>query len=218
MRFDEYPYGSIVRIYDWLAAVYSLGQIDASKRVQLDAIECGDRVLYAGVGSGADALEAARVGARVTAIDLSPEMLEPLSRQLAREALDSELICGDVSTHDPGELYDVVVANYFVNLFDVDRASEMLRRLAKLVRPGGVLVLADFALPQGGLTARAITGLYYRTANWIAWAFGFCALHPILNYARLIEPIGFLISSEMRLPILFGKNPAYTSIIARRIE
>ena len=217
MRFDEYSYGSIAGSYDWLAAVYSRGRIAASKREQLDAIERGDRVLYAGVGRGEDALLAVRIGARVTAIDLAPEMLDRLSKQLARQALESELICGDVSNHKPGEFYDVVVANYFLNLFDVERAREMLRFLCELVKPGGTLMLTDFALPRGGWFAGVITELYYRPVNWIAWAFGFCALHPILDYAPLIEPMGFRIRSERRLPVLFGENPAYVSIVAQRV-
>ena len=216
MRFDEYSYGSIAGSYDWLAAVYSRGRIGASKREQLDAIERGDRVLYAGVGRGKEAVLAARFGARVTAIDLAPQMLERLSKQLAREDLESELISGDVSNHKPSEFYDVVVANYFLNLFDVERAREMLRHLCGLVKPGGTLLLTDFALPRGGPFARAISELYYRPVNWIAWVFGFCALHPILDYARLIEPMDFRIHSERRLPVFFGANPAYVSIMARR--
>ena len=217
MRFDRYSYGKIARVYDWLAGVYSRGQIAASKRGQLDEIECGDRVLYAGVGRGDEALLAARFGARVTAIDLAPEMLERFAKQLARENLDAELVCGDVAVHKPSELHDVVVANYFLNLFDVEHAREMLRHLGELVKPGGALLLTDFALPQGGPIARVITEIYYRPVNWIAFALGFCALHPILDYARLLEPLGFRIRSRRRLPVLLGANPAYVSIVARRV-
>jgi 2-polyprenyl-3-methyl-5-hydroxy-6-metoxy-1,4-benzoquinol methylase len=110
-----------------------------------------------------------------------------------------------------------VVANYFLNLFDVEQAREMLDHLGQLVRPGGTLLLTDFALPQGGSVARVITELYYRPVNWIAWALGFCALHPILDYARLIEPMGYQIRSERRFPVLLGANPAYVSIIAHRV-
>ena len=218
MRFDEYSYGPVAGFYDWLAAFYSRGQIGASKQGQLEVIESGDRVLYAGVGCGADALLAARFGAHVTGVDLAPEMLERLAKQFAREDLEAELICGDVASHKPVELYDVVVANYFLNLFDVERAREMLRHLAELVRPGGTLLLTDFALPEGGPVARAITEIYYRPVNWIAWALGLCALHPILDYARLVEPMGFRIDTERRFPVLLGANPAYISIVARRVS
>lgn len=217
MRFDEYSYGPIAGSYDWLAAVYSRGRIAASKLEQLDVIERGDRVLYAGVGRGEDAVLAARSGARVTAIDLAAEMLERLSKQLLRENLESELICGDVSNHRPDAFYDVVVANYFLNLFDAERAAEMLGYLGELVKPGGALLLTDFALPRGGPLARAVTELYYRPVNWIAWAFGFCALHSILDYESLIESTSFRIRSARRLPVLFGANPAYVSIVLHRV-
>jgi len=216
-RFDEFGYDRVAFLYDELAALYSLGRIRRSKEVQLEWIAKGDRVLYAGVGRGTDALLAARFGARVTAIDLAPRMLARFERRLAREGLEAELIVGDVADHQPASDYDVVVANYFLNLFDVERAREMLRHLGSLVRRGGALMLADFARPSGGRLARAVTSAYYRPANGIAWAAGCCALHPILDYARLLAPLGFRIRSERRLPVLLGVNPAYVSIVAERV-
>jgi demethylmenaquinone methyltransferase/2-methoxy-6-polyprenyl-1,4-benzoquinol methylase len=216
LRFDSYSYSSIARVYDFLAAVYSRGQIGASKGVQLDSIQSGDRVLYAGAGGGSEILMAARFGARVTSIDLAQEMLDRVASRFAREGLFSEMICGDVFSHKPDELYDVVVANYFLNLFDLEHAREMARHLCSLVRPGGKLLLTDFARPTGGPVAALIGEAYYRPINWIAWALGFCALHPIFDYERLLEPMGFRIHSAKRFPILFGANPAYISIIAQR--
>jgi len=216
-RFDEYPYGSIAGVYDLLAALYSRGQIAASKRIGLDSIKSGDRVLYAGAGTGEEILLAARFGAQVTAIDLADQMIERVSKRFGREGLSAELICGDVASHEQTELYDVVVAHYFLNLFDVSRAREMARHLCGLVKPGGKLLIADFALPIGGPVSRLMSEIYYRPVNWIAWAFGFCALHPILDNARLIEPIGFEIKSARRFPVLFGNNPAYVSIVAERL-
>lgn len=218
MRFDAYSYESVAWLYDELAALYSLGRIARSKRAQLDGIAVGERVLFAGVGRGLDARVAVRRGAHVTAIDLSPRMLERCARGLAREALEAELIRGDVADHRPERAYDVVVANYFLNLFDEARTGEMIRQLGQLVRPGGLLVLADFARPLGGPGARAITNAYYRPVNWIAWVLGFCALHPIPDYPRLLEPLHFRIRSEQRFPVLFGSNPAFVSIAAERLS
>lgn len=217
MRFDDYPYDAVAFLYDELASLYSRGRIQRSKASQLSAIAKGDRVLYAGVGRGADALLAARFGARVTAIDLSARMLARCERRLAREGLAAQLIHGDVADHRPEADYDVVVANYFLNLFDVARAREMARRLGGLVRRGGLLMLADFARPSGSRLARALASAYYRPVNGLAWALGFCALHPILDYAKLLEPLGFRIRTERRFPVLAGRDPAYVSIIAERV-
>ncbi|MFP6654540.1 MAG: class I SAM-dependent methyltransferase, partial [Myxococcota bacterium] len=127
MRFDEYSYHSLARVYDRLAALYSLGQIGASKRVQLESIRHGDRVLYAGAGAGEEIVLAARLGARITAIDLADNMIARISTKLANEGLSAELICGDVAEHASTEAYDVVVANYFLNLFDREHAAQMIR-------------------------------------------------------------------------------------------
>ena len=216
MRFDEYSYAAIAPIYDLMAGLYSRGQIGASKRVQLDSIESGDHVLYAGAGTGGDLLLAARFGARITAIDLAQPMLDKVSKRLSREGLSAELICGDVASHKPAELYNVVVANYFLNLFDVERAQEMARHLCSLVAPGGKLLVTDFALPVGGAIGRISSEVYYRPVNWVASVFGFCAPHPILDHARLLEPMGFRIRSARRFPVLLGANPAYVSIMAQR--
>ena len=217
MRFNDYSYDAVALLYDELAELYSLGRIRRSKEVQLESIAKGDRVLYAGVGRGADALLAARFGARVTTIDLSSRMLGRFERRLAREGLEAELIEGDVADHRPEAEYDAVVANYFLNLFDVPKAREMIRHLGGLVRRGGVLMLADFARASGGGVARALTSAYYRPVNGLAWAMGFCALHPILDPVRLLEPLGFRIRSERRFPVLLGVNPAYVSIVAERV-
>lgn len=216
MRFDQYPYGSIASVYDGLAAVYSRGRISQSKRFQIDAIRAGERILYAGVGSGEDALAAHRRGARVTAVDLSPRMLNRLSARLGDDALEMDLVHADVAAYDPKEPFDVVVANYFLNLFEVDRAREMLGHLAGLLRPGGSIWITDFARPDGGLMGRFLSEAYYRPANWIAWAVGFCALHPILDYAPMLEGLGLEIRNVRRLPVLVGRNPAFVSIEARR--
>jgi hypothetical protein len=93
----------------------------------------------------------------------------------------------------------------------------MLGHLVRGLRPEGHLLLADFAIPRGGRWAEAICAMHYRPANWIAWAFGFCALHPILDYGALLAPYGFEIRHERRFPLLLGRNPAYVSITAQRI-
>ncbi len=217
MRFDAYSYASLAFIYDELASLYSFGRIARSKRSQLGEIAPGARVLYAGVGRGEDAILAARFGAQITAIDLAPSMLHRLEKKLAREGLQAELIEGDVAEHEVDEAYDVVVANYFLNLFDAEQAAQMLANLVRWVNPDGKLLFADFARPRGGMLAEALCTLHYRPANLIAWAFGFCALHPILDYGELLAPFGFEIRNEQRFPLLFGQNPAYVSLAAQRI-
>lgn len=222
LRFDDYGYGAVAGFYEELAALYSWGRIAASKRSQLRHLRRGDRVLYAGVGRGEDAILAARLGVRVTAVDLSGAMLRRLAGRLEREGLEAELIEGDVAEETLGGRcnavrFDAVVANYFLNLFEAERAGAMLARLADRIRPGGLLLCADFAPGEGGWLGRWISEAYYRPVNWIAWALGLCDLHPILDYPRLLEPLDFRIRGLERFPVGVGRNPAYLSLLAERL-
>ncbi|MCA9259928.1 MAG: hypothetical protein KDA61_12040, partial [Planctomycetales bacterium] len=68
-------YNLIAGVYEFGARIYSLGLIPQSKALQLPYLHSGDRVLYAGVGPGEDALAAAERGVRLTCLDRSAGML-----------------------------------------------------------------------------------------------------------------------------------------------
>lgn len=217
-RFDRHSHAAVASVYDEIAAFYSLGRIARSKAAGIEAFAAGEHVLFAGVGRGADAVEAARRGVRVTAIDLAPAMLARFERRLAQAGLTAETIRGDVAAHRPARPYDGIDASYFLNLWDTPRAQAMLVHLASLLRPGGKLVVADFARPRGGRISRAIAEAYYRPVDWIAWALGLCELHPILDYRALVGAAGLRIVRERRFPLLVGGDPAFVTIVAERTD
>jgi demethylmenaquinone methyltransferase/2-methoxy-6-polyprenyl-1,4-benzoquinol methylase len=214
-----HSYEGVASFYDELASIYSFGRIESSKRCFLDQLEPGQRVLFVGVGRGRDALAAARRGVNVTAIDLSPRMLAGFEAGLAREGLTATVLRGDVAEHCPDAPYDAVVAHYFLNLYDAQGAREMLAVLLALLRPGGQMLIADFAPAPGQRLSRVLTGLYYGPVNWIAWLLGFCALHPILDYPALLRGSGLRIVDTSHFPLLPGVSyPAYLAHRAERIE
>jgi demethylmenaquinone methyltransferase/2-methoxy-6-polyprenyl-1,4-benzoquinol methylase len=214
--FDAHSYDSVAWCYDELAEIYSLGRIGRSKRETIASLKPGERVLFAGVGRGREAIEAVRSGVRVTAVDLSPRMLGRFSRAMQGEARTVNTVLGDVALHRPEERYDAVVANYFLNLFDAEHATNMLEKLCSFVRPGGSLYFADFAPPEGGKVSRWMTEAYYRPVNWIGWGLGYCALHPIPDYPRMLASLGIRVRSVRRFPLLWGGAPAFVAISAER--
>ena len=120
-------YGAVAWCYDELCAVYSLGCIRAAKRAHLAELGPGERVLYVGVGRGDEAVEASRLGAAVTAVDCSPAMLGRLRRRLDVEGLQAELIQQDLFLHRaPPAGYDVVVAHFVLDLFELSLVREAL--------------------------------------------------------------------------------------------
>ncbi len=202
--------------YEPLARLHSTGQIAAAKASQVELMQPGDKVLYVGVGTGEDAVLAARKGIALTAIDLSAGMLRRAQAKLDREGLSAELICGDVRDHDRAGYYDAVTANFFLNCFTEPDMLDMLRTIASLVRPGGRLLIADVAVPRGNAASRLFQRLHNGVGLSLFWALGLVPLHPIYDYRRYLREIGLRVE-QVRSFQLLGIGPAcYWSVSAVR--
>jgi SAM-dependent methyltransferase len=114
-----------------------------------DVIRAGDTVLDIGSGSGTDALIAALgVGAagRVIGLDITAVML----RKLERNALDMgattvEVLEGNAEAIPlPDATVDVVTSNGVINL--VPDKVQVAREIARVLRPGGRLQIADIVV------------------------------------------------------------------------
>ncbi len=221
MSRTRYCYDRVAWCYEWVAASYSLGAIPRLKASQIAALAPGQRVLYVGVGAGEDALLAARHGVALSCLDPSQAMLRRLARRLESEALDAELIEDDILDHQPAAPYDVVVANFVLNLFSQRTLVDVMRHLASLLVPGGRFLVADFTPPGPKLARRWLYAAYYRPINLIAWAMRLCALHPIYDYPRYFEATGLRLVERSPLPlwsnVLGTSGPCcYESLVAER--
>jgi ubiquinone/menaquinone biosynthesis C-methylase UbiE len=212
-----YSYDRVAWCYDAIARSYSGGAIAASRASQLEHLKPGQRVLYAGVGGGEDAVAAACAGARVTALDVSPRMLKRFGERLEQAGAVAELRCEDLFEHSPARPYDAVVANYFLNIFGESEMRAALERLSSLTAPTGRILLADFAPAGAGELARIGRAIYYRPINVAAWLLGLCELHPIYDYARLLCEYGFALVADERFRV-GGRGPElYASWVAERV-
>lgn len=139
----------------------------------------GLQVLDAGCGDGYTTRQLAGRGARVTGLDLSPEMVR-LARQ---EEQDSPLgIRYDVGSYtDLGRYgtaaFDRVIC--FMSLMDGPHLDAAIRQFLAVLRPGGELC---FAIPhpcfhkgtfirRGGEVRIAVGGYFERVASILSWRF-----------------------------------------------
>lgn len=99
------------------------------------------RVLDVGCGLGNLALDAARRGCEVRALDASASAIDHLRRVAARESLPLHAEVADLSDHAPEGRYDTVVCIGLLMFFDCASAWRQLERLQAATAPGGVLAL-----------------------------------------------------------------------------
>jgi ubiquinone/menaquinone biosynthesis C-methylase UbiE len=106
---------------------------------ELAEIEPGIDLLDVATGPGALALAAARRGARVTAIDFSPAMVERLSERMGDLPIVARRMDGQ-ALDLPDASFDRACSVFGVPLFPDWRTG--LREMARVLRPGGRAVVA----------------------------------------------------------------------------
>jgi demethylmenaquinone methyltransferase/2-methoxy-6-polyprenyl-1,4-benzoquinol methylase len=204
-------------IYDWLSAFYSGKSIHRCKVAMLDKLRPGDRVLFAGVGHGRDAVHAARLGADVTVVDLSATMLKKFQANLEREGIvDVRIrqVHSDIMLVEEFEQYDMVVANFFLNVFEQDMMLRVLAHLIRLGRPGAHIVVGDFSFPTGNVFSRLFKTLYWYGAVGFFWLFAGNAFHNIYNYPEWMKKFGLQVSEQKHYKLLL--LDCYWSVLGRK--
>ena len=209
-------YDRAARFYELSAEIYSTGQIRASKRFQKSFIRPGDRVLFVGAGAGEDAMMAARLGADVTCVDISEKMLDQLQRKMEQAGVELELICSDAMMFDRFEQYDVVAANYFLNVFRRTQMQEMLTHTAKLVRPGGLYLIADVSLPQGNFLSKAFNLFYLKAAMGGACLLGLVPWHENYDYPAFFNDADLELSEVKHFRFAKVGPILFQSIVGRK--
>jgi demethylmenaquinone methyltransferase/2-methoxy-6-polyprenyl-1,4-benzoquinol methylase len=201
-------YSRISSIYERMNQVFTGGQNLAVRLSQLEEMRAGQRVLYVGSGPSEDALEAARKGVRVTCLDLSASMIDKARQRFEKADLSGEFVCADIMEHNPDQPYDIVVANFFLNIFSRPVMEQVLLKLVSLVRPGGRFLVADFATPRGNILLRTRHRLFYTFVIIPHWLMGLVALHPIYVYSDYYPKLGLKLlgTRYFRLTIL-GPGP-----------
>jgi len=95
------------------------------------------RVLIPGCGYGHEAVELARRGFQVTALDIAPTALEHLAEMLAAAGVDVERVCADALTWQPSHSFDAIYEQTCLCALDPEHWPAYEQQLFAWLRPGG---------------------------------------------------------------------------------
>jgi magnesium-protoporphyrin O-methyltransferase len=155
----------------------------------------GARLLDAGCGTGALAIEAAGRGAKVVGIDLSPSLIE-VARERHAGAFPSDklqFVAGDMLDESHGRHHHVVAMDSLIHY----RAEDMIAALGQLASRCDRSILFTFAPRTPAL----------------ATMHGIGRLFPRSDRAPSIEPV-----AELRLRRLIASSPALSAFRVNRAE
>jgi ubiquinone/menaquinone biosynthesis C-methylase UbiE len=112
----------------------------------------GTHVVDVACGTGTQAKLLAEHGYRVTGIDLSPAMLKQAEEKMGE--LDVKFICCDAArTGCANHCFDAAIISFSLHDMPPELRMGVLKEMRRITKAGGVILVADYALPAESLLA-----------------------------------------------------------------
>ena len=187
---------------DFGAIAREIGVPEAEGFVARMGLEPGARVLDIACGTGNATIPLARRGAKVTGLDMMPHLLEEARVRAAREGLRIRFDEGFAETLPyPDGSFDVLVSMFGIMFspFPATVVSEM----ARVLRPGGRLALANWSPSGFGGKMRAVVGQHLppppqSTISPLLWGEGATVRDRLKSHFDAVETSVVAISWELQ--------------------
>jgi ubiquinone/menaquinone biosynthesis C-methylase UbiE len=115
----------------------------APRLVRHAGIASGMQVLDVACGTGVVALTAARLGAKVTGVDLTPKLIERARENASIMGLDVQFVENDVEALPFGDAVFDVVVSQFGHMF-APRPEMAISEMLRVLKPGGTIAFSTW--------------------------------------------------------------------------
>lgn len=129
------------------------GRVNLHTHLQMlrEYVREGDHVLDAGAGPGRFTIEMARLGARITAGDISPGQLQMHREKVAQAGAEGSVVAREIIditdlAQFPSEHFDVVVCYGGPLSYVLERADAAVSELLRVTKPHGYLLASVMSL------------------------------------------------------------------------
>ncbi len=161
-------YDRINRLYDLLDLPFEYGRYRHIRPLVFDALSGAGRVLDCGVGTGRN-IAYYPDKAEMVGVDLCPGMLTRARKRASSLDHPVELIESDVCEMPfPDGSFDATVATFLFCVLPDEVQPAALREIARVVKPGGRLVLLEYVYSRDP-RRRRIQRFF---SPWVEWAYG----------------------------------------------
>jgi ubiquinone/menaquinone biosynthesis C-methylase UbiE len=155
-------FSALTRLYDPVVRTTTREGRFKEMLVEQAALEPGQRVLDLGCGTGTLAIQVKQrePGAEVVGLDADPAMLSQAREKAERAGVEIKLTEG-MSNELPFEdgSFDRVLSTLFFHHLDPEPKRQTAREIARILRKGGELHVADWGRPSDPAMAVAFLGI-----------------------------------------------------------
>jgi ubiquinone/menaquinone biosynthesis C-methylase UbiE len=186
--------------YDRGIQLLTLNRLEPLKaRIAADYIRTDEgkrpRVLEIGCGTGSLAIMMAKVGAIVTAIDISPLMLDEAERKAKEQGFEDSIEFHQMDATALGEhfeqgSFDFVVSTLVFSEFPPEVQRYTLREISKLLKPDGRLLVADEMLPVRRWS-RLLYWIIHLPLSILTWLLTRTTTSPLRHFTQMLIEAGF---------------------------
>ncbi len=174
--------------YRWIEYAAFGPVLERHRILYFGRLSHAERILVLGEGDGRSLVHVlnSSFAAQVDVIDSSAKMIALAKSRIAPTSRVRFQCANALDRTWAEKHYDAIVTSFFLDCFHEDEARALMRGLAESLRPGGIWLVNEFAIPSSGWRK-------WKAQVWISTMYRFFGLTTGLR-VRKLPPIGRLMT------------------------